>query len=36
MKSLDSEKVEMLNDYFANIGEDFTDNFMERVNGDDN
>ena len=36
MKSLDSEKVELLNDYFADIGEDLAKNFVERVNGDDN
>ena len=35
MKSLDSEKVELLNDYFADIG-DFAENFVERVNRDDN
>ena len=36
IKCLDSEKVELLNDYFADIGEDLANNFMERVNGDDN
>ena len=36
MKSLDSWKVELLNDYFADIGEDLANNFMERVNGDVN
>ena len=36
MKSLASEKVEHLNDYFADIGEDLANNFMERVNEDDN
>ena len=36
MKSLDSEKVELLNNYFADIGEDLAKHFMERVNGDDN
>ena len=36
MKSLDSEKAELLNDYFADIGEDLAKNFAERVNGDDN
>ena len=36
MKSLGSEKVELLNDYFADIGEDLAINFMERVNEDEN
>ena len=36
IKSLDSEKVEMLTDYSADIGEDLPKNFVERVNGDDN
>ena len=36
MKSLDSEKAELLNDYFADIREDLAKNFAERVNGDDN
>ena len=36
MKNLDSEKVELLNDYFADIGEDLANNLMERVNGYDN
>ena len=35
MKSLDSEKAELLNDYFADIG-DLVKNFAERVNGDNN
>ena len=36
MKTLDPEEVELLNDYFADIGEDLADNFMERLNRDDN
>ena len=35
MRSLDSEKIELLNDYFADIGEDLAKNSMERVNGND-
>ena len=36
MKSLDSEKVELLNDYFVESREDLAKNFVERVNGDNN
>ena len=36
MKTLDPEEVELLNDYFADIGEDLANNFMERLNRDDN
>ena len=31
MKSLDSEKAELLNDYFADIREDLAKNFVERA-----
>ena len=36
MKSLNSDKVELLNDYFADIGEGFPKYFTERVNENDN